>query len=963
MIYPLCGCKPQGQILVEERVQAPIQTLVEQPIKVDEELAQKLIDLDRLRLKIKRTKQRKDFSLFFKEAWAAQNPGTVLEWGAHIQAVCDHLQWMAEDRARAKEDPNFKLRAQNLLINVPPRSLKPVHEDGLVVEKTRGLVPLKTIEVGDQILTHRGRFRRVEQVAVQGELPLLEISTGRGRKIRAAGDHPFLTQRGWVNAEDLTTSDVLAETHAQESAGTQTLPHEEARLLGYLIGDGSLAGNAVRFTNQDSETLADFEACAASLNFTTERHATRSRATDLYVKGGHGVLSGVPRSQRKGVVGPVRAWLRSHDLEGKTSYTKRVPRAIMGADEATVVDYLAAYWACDGDIHDRRDLPRKSGGVTQTVRVSATTVSEGLARDHQALLQRLGLRFRVRRKENKKLQSKRQGSTYVSWDIVASDQDTTAKFMQVVGARINHEKRTRAQGLQRCEFDRVLYADEVVAITPVAPGPCRCLQVEEDSSFVYEGVAVHNTMILTYWTVWVWLRWPGMRIMYLSANPRVALNSARQARDLILSSWFQKTHEPEWEIRTDQNALSDLGNSAGGARIARGLDSTITGEGCDALCIDDPHDLRDSIENIEKVIEGYDSAVGNRINDPRTAIRIAIMQRVNVMDFAAHVLRQGWCHVRIPMEYEAKPMCSCKVCQDGVNPFGWKDTRTVEGEVLHPRFTPSFLENERIRLGPFGYAAQMQQRPAVAGGGRLKKEYWGFFRLSGHHAGDHPRPAGCDQTSPSRVVERHKSGWNRGKLDLDWTVITVDAANKKTERGSAYGLLAMGGKEMRRFILDDRTQRGEFTDILEIIRDMIIQWRPDKLLVEAKAAGPSLMASLEDEMSSGRLRAHDYDINRNAVECKGRVVEGVCKGCGERTEGTPITCPIEAIEVDMDKERRVDAVLPQIAARLVYLLEGARWGGDFVEEHALFPESPWNDRVDALTQVLEAYREGPFYVL
>lgn len=480
-----------------------------------------------------------------------------------------------------------------------------------------------------------------------------------------------------------------------------------------------------------------------------------------------------------------------------------------------------------------------------------------------------------------------------------------------------------------------------------------------------------KTKILTYATVWAWLRWPEMRIMYLSANPRVALNSAREARDLIISQWFRTTHEVPWTIRADQNALSDLGNSMGGARIARGLDSTITGEGAEWIIIDDPHDLRDSIENIEKCIEGYDSAVHNRINDPRAAIRTCIMQRVNIMDFSAHILRKGWIHVRIPMEFEKKPMCTCPTCVAGVNPFGWRDQRSVDGDILHPRFTPEFLAGERMRLGSFGYASQMQQRPAIAGGGRIKKENWGFFRLSGHHAGDHPRPPGCNETSPARVIELVRSGWNHGKYDFDWKVLSVDAANKKTERGSAYGMLCIGGKDQRRFVLDDRTQRGEFTDILNVLRDMIVEWRPDKILIEAKAAGPSLMSSLETEVQEGKLRAHDLNEQGKDSDCHGRVVceetETTrlwrCSKCRVETKGQALVCEIKGIEVDMDKERRVDSILPQLEARLVYLLEGTKWAGEFVEEHALFPESPYNDRVDSLSQVLEFYKDGPFYVL
>jgi len=215
-----------------------------------------------------------------------------------------------------------------------------------------------------------------------------------------------------------------------------------------------------------------------------------------------------------------------------------------------------------------------------------------------------------------------------------------------------------------------------------------------------------KTIILTIATVWAWLRWPSLKIMYLSANPRVASTSARMARDLMRHHWFRTTFATRWsteyidrkenritedkweaanpvddklwELRTDQDALSDLGNTKGGVRISRGLSSTITGEGCDWLCIDDPHDMRDSIAKVDKAVEDYDSSVHNRLNNPLTGIRTLIMQRGRPNDLAAKLIRDrapGLLHLRLPTEYEApdgKVECECSTCT-GVNAFGWQD--------------------------------------------------------------------------------------------------------------------------------------------------------------------------------------------------------------------------------------------------------------------------------------------------
>lgn len=150
-----------------------------------------------------------------------------------------------------------------------------------------------------------------------------------------------------------------------------------------------------------------------------------------------------------------------------------------------------------------------------------------------------------------------------------------------------------------------------------------------------------KTVTLTLANVWAWLHWPDMRILYLSANPRVAIESARMARDLILSPWFQGTFRPRWRLRLDRDAITSFGNTAKGSRVSRGLESTVTGEGADWQCIDDPHDVRDSRLEIEKAVAGYKGAVANRVNNPRTSIRTAIMQRVHELDWTAQVALAG----------------------------------------------------------------------------------------------------------------------------------------------------------------------------------------------------------------------------------------------------------------------------------------------------------------------------------
>jgi hypothetical protein len=58
-------------------------------------------------------------------------------------------------------------------------------------------------------------------------------------------------------------------------------------------------------------------------------------------------------------------------------------------------------------------------------------------------------------------------------------------------------------------------------------------------------------------------------------------------------------------------------------------------------------------------------------------------------------------------------------------------------------------------------AGQMQQRPAAEGGGRIKREWFGFFRLVGgvrpdidEHDTGSPRPAFCEKSETITIFPR-----------------------------------------------------------------------------------------------------------------------------------------------------------------------------------------------------------------
>jgi len=444
--------------------------------------------------------------------------------------------------------------------------------------------------------------------------------------------------------------------------------------------------------------------------------------------------------------------------------------------------------------------------------------------------------------------------------------------------------------------------------------------------------SLKSKLMSVFFPVWAWIHCPGWKVICLSVNEQAALRDARASRALIKDPWFQNSFKPDWKLKDDQDALSNYGNTASGERLSKASGSEIVGLRADLILYDDPNNPLDAESALErnKVNDLWDTNIYSRVNDDRHSLRIGIQQRVHANDWTAHVIAAqgiwspenptGWLNVVLPAEFEVSRKC--------VTPWG-SDPRTKEGESIHPsRLTESALANYRKVLRD-KYAGQYQQRPTLAEGGKVKRSWWNFCRLTDDGSGqfeynNRPRPAGTDEKVEPYFIKRAymREGW-----DLDWLVVSVDPANKKTEDGSNWGILVIGGKDGRRFVLDDRTQRGDYIEILEVLNRTIAKWRPDRLLIEDKAAGPTLMTALKKQLEEGQLLDD---------------------------EGKPLMVTIEAVSADAkgDKTDRLMVVASFIENGQTYLMDGAAWLVDFVEELAEFPLGRLSDRVDALSQCL-----------
>jgi predicted phage terminase large subunit-like protein len=721
--------------------------------------------------------------------------------GWHIDAICEHLEAVTFGDLR------------RLVICVPPGSTKPVDAEALILMGDGSRKRLAEVVVGDEVITHLGRPRRVNNVYEQGPLATVRIETDCGRVVHAAPDHPFLTPQGWTEAGRLTTNDVVASVGRPQTMARSARPLEEFRLAGYVIGDGNTSAAdqakscAANITCLDPIQAADILACLEALGF----------------KGGRGERSA---ARRINMSGGVREWLVESALARKTSWTKRPPAWVFEGSDEQVAHFIGAYFACDGHLAQRQGRSDLS--------VIFTSVNRDLLADVQHLLLRLGIRSRIRAHRHGGF----KGPNYLSYRIAITSLDDTSKFIDripVIGVKA---ERLKTWAVRRTRFEERLIPDPVISIEDGGLRECRCLSIDDDESFTANDIVVHNSTITSIcWPAWEWTRDPRRRHLTASYDQRLATRFSTASRTLILSPWFQSRWGRAFRLKSDENLKTEYANDRGGRRLAIST-STGTGEHGDVLIIDDPHNAQEVLSDAarEQTIEWHDGTMTTRFTNSELGAEVIIAQRLHEKDLIGHVLAQepeAWTVLCLPERYEPHHphRTPAKVrLRSGRIVAG--DPREEDGELLCPnRISDEANKARQRRLGAFRAAGQLQQRPAAREGAILKRTHWRFFP-----------PAWLEDGSRHHLPAFHG-------LVQSWDTAFKDRTVNDYVAGSLWGNV---GADM--YLLAARKDHLSLSGTKQAIRDMT-GWAETcwptlgmRILVERSANGPEVITELQREI-------------------------------------------------------------------------------------------------------------------
>jgi predicted phage terminase large subunit-like protein len=216
---------------------------------------------------------------------------------------------------------------------------------------------------------------------------------------------------------------------------------------------------------------------------------------------------------------------------------------------------------------------------------------------------------------------------------------------------------------------------------------------------------------------------PGVRFLFTSYNQGLSERDNVKARRLMDSAWFRGNWGDRVNFASDQNTKRRYENTRGGARFASSTTGGVLGDGGDIIVVDDPHNVMEveSEGQRDQVIQWWTEVLPTRLNDPKTGALIVIMQRLHEKDLTGHILAReiGWDHLCLPARYEPDHPHPVR------SSIGFTDPRTKAGELLWPdRFDEKSLSELSIKLGSYGNAGQLQQRPAPREGGFFSKRWF-----------------------------------------------------------------------------------------------------------------------------------------------------------------------------------------------------------------------------------------------
>lgn len=395
--------------------------------------------------------------------------------------------------------------------------------------------------------------------------------------------------------------------------------------------------------------------------------------------------------------------------------------------------------------------------------------------------------------------------------------------------------------------------------------------------------------------------YPGREVMQAGHSDELSTGFGRETKRLVGTPEYLEVF-PEFLMAQDSKAAGRWNTDQGGGYLATGVSGGISGKGYHFGVIDDPLSEQNarSKKEQEKVHQWYGGGFYTRQAADVSAI-LAMGTRWDKGDLFGRLLsapvddeyRDDWSVLRIPgiLDSETAEMLN-EVADDPLlksDRFP-KRYKFRAGDSFAPRRWPlKKLLRIKANLSSLDWEALYQQNPTVEEGAILKRSWWKKW--------PHEKAPKCIY-----VVQVYDTAFSEpDQKENAYTARTTWGVFEQEDRVNEDGIKLPGACVV---LLERLNKRIGFPELRREARESYQLYKPDRVLVEKKASGHSLI----QELRRGKL-------------------------------------PVTAVKAEVDKIARAHAASGVLEHGFVYYMDRT-WASEVIDQCAEFPTGQFNDLVD-----------------
>lgn len=325
-------------------------------------------------------------------------------------------------------------RSHVVLVSGKRGSGKCLSEDTLITLGDGSQMPIKDLENSkEKILSLNNKLKIGEDIRegfFEREVErILKIRLRSGKEIKLTPEHPLLTIKGWLPAQDLRIGSRIAAPR-KTTFGNEEMSEPEIKLLAYLLAKGHLSNGFVLFSNFDEKIINEFKESVNSFdnNLRVNIHSKegcfrvsqkeKRYSIKEFKRGETGKFKGNSIIYEKS---SIKKWLESLSLYDKLSKDKFIPNRILKLKKEQISVFLNRLFSCDGSIYKHKT---QNGELWQ---IDYSSSSETMIRQVQSLLLKFGILSRIRDKL-----IKLNNKEFKSFELVFNSENVV-KFIEEIG--------------------------------------------------------------------------------------------------------------------------------------------------------------------------------------------------------------------------------------------------------------------------------------------------------------------------------------------------------------------------------------------------------------------------------------------------------------------------------------------------------------------------------------------------